>query len=356
MNVESKTIERLISLAHTAPSADNTQPWHFVWDEEYLHIKYDSQRVTGKTFPADSPATLLSIGAMIEIMMEAASAWRLDASLELNKDLPDKHDEYARIRIRPGSSIAHSDTLPQPASLRHTNRLAYLKRAIPHEIQTAQKQLKEGNARLSFFTDRKKVQKVAGLLKAASEVRFRTQEVHEWLGRSLRFSKKSVAAGDGLDVATLGLPPGGKLFLRLINSWNRMRVLNKLGIYKLVSAIDAAPVKSAPGLIAIISTSDSKGTIAAGRLLARSWIMLNQSGLAAHPYYVIADQLARARNASIPEDLVETVEQISKSSTTVFTLSEDETLHMLLRVGYAKKQPVLSRRLPLSKVYGAPTG
>jgi hypothetical protein len=117
MNLESNIIEKLISLAHTAPSADNAQPWHFIWDGEYLRIKYDSQRVTGKTFPANSPATLLSMGTVIEIIMGAASQWKLDAALELNEYLPDEHGEYAKIRIRQGNSTTRDDSLTHPSPL-----------------------------------------------------------------------------------------------------------------------------------------------------------------------------------------------------------------------------------------------
>ena len=348
MSVKYSTIQQLVALAHTAPSADNSQPWHFMWDGTCLSLKYDFQRVAGKTFPASSPATLLSMGAVIEIIMMAATDWQMSPELQLSENPGEDNGNYATFTFgRESSEIADV----HPAATRHTNRHAYQVKQIPDEIGLAQEKLREGSARCTLITDRANISQISHIVRIASEIRFRTKEVHQWLERSLRFSQASASQGDGMDVSTLGLPPGGKLFLRLICSWNRMYYLNKIWVYKLVSAIDSAPVKSAPGLIAITSRASPRGTLDAGRLLARSWIGLNQDGLAVHPYYVIADQLARHSVGQIPEELIHTADKVEKLSLNAFSLKKEDTLHMLLRVGYPKKQAVLSQRLPLSNIF-----
>ena len=63
----------IFKAARHAVSADNSQPWHFFWDGTSIKISYDLQRVKDTTFPAESPATLIAIGSVIEHMDQAAN-------------------------------------------------------------------------------------------------------------------------------------------------------------------------------------------------------------------------------------------------------------------------------------------
>ena len=110
-------------------------------------------------------------------------------------------------------------------------------------------------------------------------------------------------------------------------------------------------MKVAPAVVAIIGTTDRQGTIDAGRLLGRVWSHLNSRGIAVHPYYVVADQLARLREGTVPAKLVPQAERIRNESARLFGLGPDETLHMLLRIGYPTREAPSSRRLPLEQVF-----
>lgn len=144
---------------------------------------------------------------------------------------------------------------------------------------------------------------MASLVKDASQIRFQTQEIHEWLGRSLRFGKQAMQTRDGLDVATLDLPPGGSLFMRFISDWRRMKAMNFLGTHKFMSWVDSMPVKSAPAIIAIIGQAGFRETLSAGQLMQSIWIDLNEQGIAVHPYYVVPDQMNRLKDGVVPKDL-----------------------------------------------------
>ncbi len=351
MPVNNSTIRELAKTAHSAPSADNSQPWKLVWNGDCLSVVYDTERVIDKTFPPHSPATLLSIGSVVEILMNVATDWGMGPKLELCESLPTPAGVYAEIRFDTIEANDSQSRHRHPALLRHTNRLSYHSQPIPDDLCSDIESQRENHARTITIRDHRMIQRIASVVRRASEIRFQTQEIHEWLGRSLRFSKSNAEKGDGMDVATLGLPPGGKLFLRLISQWSRMRILNKFGLYKVVAGIDSAPVASAPALVAIIGSADPRGTFDSGRLMTRSWINLNRQGLSVHPYYVIADQLSRKRDNGIPSNLNALADDISNQSTDLFELRGDETLHMLFRVGYTKKKPRMALRLALDRVY-----
>lgn len=57
-----QTVKFLVTAGLQAPTADNSQPWHFSWDGSCLALSYDADRVSGLTFPSNDPATLLSVG------------------------------------------------------------------------------------------------------------------------------------------------------------------------------------------------------------------------------------------------------------------------------------------------------
>jgi len=333
-----------------APSADNTQPWHFDWDGHHLTIRYDTKRVQGKTFPPQSPATHITIGCALEYIHQLLTDANISYDLSLWPDHSEKQTKYAVIsNITADSHI--SENLNSPLFKRHTNRFSYKKDSISEPTIKLMTSSTEGAARIQALNDKLLIKTAAGLIKDASEVRFQTQEVHEWLGRSFRFSAADVRKSDGLDIKTLDLPPGGALFLRFIRPWSRMHALNKIGAYKFLAAIDAAPIKAAPALVAFIAPQTPQDALDAGRLITRTWIQLNAQGIAVQPYYVVADQLTRLADKTVPSELINQVEELKSQSQKLFQLNENETLYMLFRIGYPTKEPIRSRRLPIDQVF-----
>jgi len=315
-----------------------------------LSIKYDTERALGLTFPPRSPATLLSIGGVIENISQISISSEIPINLDLFPEDPDLPNCYARIGV-PAIEKNTRQSRQHPLFQRHTNRFPYRKEQIATNIVQTLKGLSEGSSRIRVFSEPGLISAVTELIRTASEVRFQTREVHEWLGKSLRFTKEAVKKADGLDVRTLDLPPGGELFLRFISNWKRIKFLNKVGIYKLLAAIDSMPVNKAPAVVAIIGDIDERGAMDAGRLLSRLWTSLNSRGIAVHPYYVVSDQLTRLQENKVPEKLVGQVEEMNVQGKQLFDLGEIETLHMLLRIGYPTRLPPRSTRLPLEKVF-----
>lgn len=336
-----------------APSADNSQPWRFEWNGNLLSVIYDIDRVQGQTFPANNPATLLSLGATIENIIELSRYYGIEADLFCPIESLSTTCSGAKISFQ---SVNNFELIISPTthltSERHTNRFAFHKTAVPQPIIDHTALLTENSSRLVIIDQKPAIHEISLLIKIASEIRFQTQEVHEWLGKCLRFTKEDVKKADGLDIRTLDLPPGGSVFLKFISSWKRMKLLNRIGAYKLLAQIDSAPIKAAPAIVAIIAPTTPQGAIDAGRLLCRSWTYLNTQKIAVHPYYVVSDQLARLKDKTVPETLIEQVQGLNQQCTKALALEEGETLHMFLRTGYPKcLNPTRSLRLPEENVF-----
>ena len=336
--------------AHQAPSADNSQPWRLDWYNSTLSVSYDTARVGHKTFPADSPATLLTMGAVMENINQAVTAVGWPLTWQIPPALPPDQPVYFQALIGQASKMAEVSTDELPLFKRHTNRLPYRSQVVPEALLNMLKNLTVSTARIIVLDQPQEIKLTAEMVRKASEIRFRTREVIEWFSKCMRFGGHNVAANDGLDVNTLDLPLGGSAFLRLISSWRRMKILNLFGAYKVMSFVDSSPVRDAPALIAIVGPSGFHDILAAGQLMERIWIILNAQDVAVHPYYVLADQLHRRQAGSIPHGLEKQADALFDETRQLFQFGQGEALQMLLRIGYPKKAPVRSKRLPLEAV------
>jgi hypothetical protein len=338
-------IRILLRAARAAPSADNSQPWCFSLGERMFSVAFDSERTGDCFFGPTSPATLLAVGGLAENIRETARVLGIDVHIENLVDSPTLGFPYLKVHLRQTCK----EQIPEDLAVfaRHTNRFAFHSRAIDSETLRSISSLQEAPARLNVISDPDQIREISKLVTTASEIRFQIKEIHLWLIQSLRFSEDEVAKGDGLDINTLLLPPGGKMFLRLLSDWERMKTLNRFGAYKLLAREEARLISKAPALIAVTAPGSTAGLLAAGQLMARTWTSLNAKKVAVHPYFVIPDQLNRLQDGVIPPKLVEKAKARQKGCPQMFAYNEGESLQMLLRVGYPKLDPQRSRRLPL---------
>jgi hypothetical protein len=342
-------VKLLASVSATAPSADNYQPWCFSWDGNQLSINYDTQRVGGTTFAHNNPGTLLGFGAILENLysLAATSGFKISVTLFPTKNV---EETIANVEFS-GEGLPHSYPADHPVRNRHTNRFRYQKKRIPASILEPIAAMREGSARLSVYRQPEHLTALRDLVKRASLVRFRTRDVHEMLAACLRFNEQEVSLGDGLDVRSLDLPPGGAQFLKFSADWRRISLLNKIGAHRFMAQVDSAPIKDSPAAIAFFGEATQSGAIETGRLITRTWITLNAQGVAVHPYYVVTDQLTRLAEGKVPHELEGEVRQLKTSSEHLFELAPTETLYMLLRIGYPTRDPQRSLRLPIDRLF-----
>jgi len=333
----------LMAAGHRAPSPDNSQPWQFLWDGVRLSINHRVKESHTKIFGPGSHGSLLTMGAISENLAQASKAAGLNPEW---KSTPNSDTCFLEARIDTSSLIAET-CWQHPLFNRHTNRLPFKQAPLPPPLLKQLTDSKEDGVHLSVLEDRNQIRTVEGWVNIASQARFQTREIHEYFASTLRFDAMAVEGGDGLNVDSFGLPPGGRSLLKLINDWPRLSLLNKLGIYRLLGGLEAKGLRQGAAILAISGPIDPDSVIAAGRLMERIWILLNDEGVAVHPYYVVSDQLQRLAAGRIPTHLVSGIENLDAE---IKQSLGPGTLHMLLRVGYPTKDPIKSRRLPLESV------
>ena len=337
----------LADAGHRAPSADNSQPWHFDVGRDSISIRFDQARCGTRQFGADAHTTLLAMGALIENVIQAAEAAQLDLRWDVaSGDFAES--PYFQAQFNPDAVIP-TEARQHALFTRHTNRAPYRQDPLPEDLQARIRSMAESSTQINLLTQAEEIRELARITELASRVRFQTPEIHKWLGDSLRFARKEVERGDGLDVATLELPPGGGMLLQITKDWQRMAFLNKVGAYKLFAAIEAMAIRKAPVMLVITGAEGARETLAAGRLMERAWLALNGEGVAVQPYYVVPDQFQRLGLGKVPRQLVDTATQVCQSVAQL--LGGGERLpHMILRVGYPQRDVTRSLRLPLASV------
>ncbi len=336
-------ISYLAEAGRLAPSADNSQPWRFGFDGRTLTLEFDEAR--GGSLGKDHPAVLLALGAVIENLVQAAQGAGMDSS---RWGFPAFAETGCLVRIPAPTQNLEAREIPQAIRARHTNRGPFARTPLADEIASRITQLREGCTHALVFNERGAISSLAQLVRLASELRFQTEEIHRWLAGSLRFTLEEVAAGDGLDVDTLSLPPGGRALSRYLADWRRMAFLNRFGAYKLLARVEAAQFTQAGAIVAIVGQDlGSRSWLDAGKLLERVWLYLTEQGVAVHPYFVLPDQLERLKTGRIPPNLHPAAERLAQEAEALFN---GTTPFMLLRVGRARKPAKRSRRLPLAVV------
>jgi hypothetical protein len=342
MGMNTQLIDILELLART-PSADNSQPWRFVVGESFICCHSLPAEQSHGPFGPLGHATLLSAGAMHESMHQLFGD---DARIESVIDA----DRWA-INLTHGTLPDPKGTAARRLAKRHTNRLPYTQEPV---VWPKLSEEWPGGGKILPINDPASISAIGAAVKTCSAARFNCQELHEWLFSSLRWNETEAARGDGLDIASLHLPPGGKQFMRFLAPWRRMQFLNRFGLYKVMAMTDARLVVEAPAIVAIVGQREPSSIWAAGRIMQASWVALNAAGFAVHPYYVVTDianRLAAGRlDASWRTPVEKQLERLGK----LLGLMPDSQIHMLLRVGTPSRAAKPSARLPLERLLDQP--
>lgn len=330
----------LIELAATAPSADNSQPWQFFETPEVIDCRYRDRASKQDPFGPLGHGTLMSAGALLENV----NALRPEAG-----ERPQIRIDASNWNIAIGLSGWHLPLDQATVSLlysRHTNRHPFTTlpaepiNFAPHSFSTRATQL----------TTPESIKQLAKALTDCSTARFNNQELHEWLFSSLRWTQSEVNSGTGLDIKTLHLPPGGRQFMQWIAPWERMRLLNRFGVYRILAAADSALFRQAPGVIAFIGGPGPEDILECGQLMQRTWLSLNAQGIAVHPYYVLTDLTNRLHQQKLSNEWAGKVSRAQAIAAEVLQLQQGEQVHMLFRIGTPLITPIRSKRLPVSEL------
>jgi len=341
--ITTMNIEEFIQIVTTAPSADNSQPWQFTVAGEKLIVKFHDRQNGHNIFGPLGHGTLISAGAIHENIKTILTA--AHQGKEFNVLIDEQHGWRIEIPIESINESPIDDTSHR-ILCRHTNRHPY--KPIPATPNIPLVHSESTDTRITLLTEKSSIQALTSSLRSCSEARFNDQELHEWLFSSIRWSERDAQSGTGLDISTLHLPPGGRHFMQWMAPWERMQLLNRYGIYKILALADSSLMRQAPAVIVLSGGSSVRDIWNAGRCMQRTWIELNEAGIAVHPYYAITDLLNSLQSGKLNQDWKKPISLAQANVRELLSLETDEHLHMVFRIGLPTVNPVRSQRLPAS--------
>jgi hypothetical protein len=119
--VTTRQVERIVTAANLAPSAENCQPWSFRWDGEVLSIAHDPDRAR-HVLNHREDVSRQALGAVLESIDVAAREEGLAAAARLSLDGPSR-STWATVGFSPSAERGHE--LFSGLALRCTDRRLY---------------------------------------------------------------------------------------------------------------------------------------------------------------------------------------------------------------------------------------
>ena len=355
--------EEMARAAIHAPSADNNQPWQFVTDGERLAVFLDR----GRSLPSDvnEMFDLTALGAAIENACLAAK--KLGYIPDVRYVHPKKGSEPFFATQSPDSKLIATidlvagdapDSLVDWVTQRCTCRKLYSTSRVEAETldQLAGETCGIDDVRLDWLSDRSQIRTFARLVATSDRFRFQYEPFHAELYRQLRFTVDEVErSGDGLDVRTLELPPGGAAVLRWLGNWNRMQQLSRWGLDRLLTIPSAQAVRRS-GAVGILSVGEStaEAFVCGGRAFQRVWLRATAERLALHPLGSLPIFLAHLQQCE-GQDLREKdrilTARLAAELHRLAAGTRERMIQIVFRVGYGPQPTERTRRRPAGDVF-----
>jgi len=348
----------LVRAAVLAPSPDNNQPWRFVSRDGRLRVYLDPQR----TLPSDVNAMydLMGLGAAIENMCIKARQLGYEPHVECAPWASGSNGEQTPKLVATLTFTAGGDpdTLFPHLATRCTWRKPYSTQPVAgsslEKLAGAARGFSE--VQLDWVTDRARIRAFARLIALSDRFRFEYEPFHHEIFRQLRFSAEvAEQTRDGLDVRTLELPPGAGFLLRRLRPWKRMKLINRLGLGRLLTLPSALTVWKS-GALGVLSLPEptTTGFLQGGRAMQRIWLAADAEDLALQPLgspAIFLGQLEQLEGRNLTVAHQRLSNGLGAWLRELVPGTAGRTLLMVFRLGHSSRPHVRSLRRPADEVF-----
>ncbi len=345
-----RDIEHIVNAAVLAPSGDNCQPWHFIWDGEKIGIKF--LPIQAEAFlDTQNVASWMALGATLTNMHIAAQEIGFKLELEL---FPTHTGEnmVALLRLQPIQSLNH----PLYSFLKHrcTNRRPYLSSPLPPKVRS--ELIHTANTipgvSLDLIEDKSAVAHIAKSTALFDRQFFRNKQIHDCLYRRIRWTpEESNKTRDGLPLGSLELNSFDSWGLRWAGPWARAQLITKLGFsgHGARRAESVYRRSAAMGLLTIDGI-EAEDFVLGGMVFQRLWLTVTQRGLSLQPVtgMMYLDLKYRFDRAALSKQEIVQIEKTRREIQLTFPNFVAKTPVMMFRLGTAEAPTARALRRPVS--------
>lgn len=285
--MDSQTRDGIVRAGIAAPSADNSQPWQFVWSGNRLDLHIDASR-SGSISDARQVLSDLAAGACLENMLVHARSLGYSAQVQTFPQ-PDQSLWVASMLWQQHGQEHAPEPLAEAIARRHTDRRFPWRGQI--EAQARQRlddQAKQIPGSRLWWPDNPQMKTHAlAILRHAETLRFKSPSLRAELFSSVRFQAGwHATCTEGLAPATLAVEAPMRPLFQALRHPRVMAPLNRLGAASMLGWRSAwLPARLSPGLCLVVAASRSRpDLVAAGRAMQRVWLQATLEGLSVQPY------------------------------------------------------------------------
>jgi hypothetical protein len=284
--VDQDRLREIIEAACLAPSGGNSQPWKFLFQDNYLYIFHDPY-FSYSLLDFNNLGSYISFGAMLEnIEIKSASL-----GLSVKEDIfPLKED------LRLIAAICFENTNPSNRYIhlapligeRLTNRTVSERKLLNEEDKSAFKAIASSipGANLQLFDDEQTLHEFAEILTNTERIRFLHPQGHyDTFVTELRFSQEEVEKSrDGMDIQTLNVSQSDIAALRIAKDPAAVAFLHKLEKGSGFKKITRKNVLAASSIgVITMNGRDAVHFLEGGRSLERIWLEANHRKISLQP-------------------------------------------------------------------------
>lgn len=337
--------ELVVYAASRAPSAGNQQPWQIIADDDAVTIVLDRTRTS--TLDVEHRASAVAVGAALYNAQVAAAARGVLDDIEI-VDAADTLAGRARLKgIDTGSRSADAETELDALLARGTRRgvgdgspLSASDLVRLHDAATSDR------TRLVALDDRADIDRFASIIARSDRARFLTPELHREMFAELTTDP---AAAEGIDVASLDLPPAMAGMLDVLRRADVMALLDEWGGGAALGADAGARAASSSAILVLVQQGTTPADYLRGGIVAQQlWVAAERLGFAVHPMtptflYAGDDATARTLSSNHGDELA----ALRREMLETWPLDAGEAPTIVLRLSRTDARAEVSRRLPV---------
>ena len=278
-------IHQILDLARWAPSGDNTQPWRFEILDDSRFVIHGFDTRDHCVYDLDGRPSQLSLGALIETIAIAASAFALSIHMGRRMNMPDSEPTIDVSLVQ--QSDRSVDHLLSAIPVRSVFRRPMQIRSISDRDRYALADAVGPDHELLWFSSWRDRLRWAALLWANAGLRLRLPEAFEVHRRVIEWNTRF--SPDRIPDQALGASAGTLMVMRAaMTSWNRVNFLNTWlgGTIGPRLEMDWIPALACGAHIAILAKKAPENIddhISSGRVVQRFWLTATQLGLQHQP-------------------------------------------------------------------------
>ncbi len=359
--IDDEIITAIVATACQAPSGGNSQPWKWIYKNNFLYLFHEVD-ISTQWLDYKHRGAHISFGAALENLCLEAYNHKLFPSIQMNDD--EDNLLVAQIAFEPASD----DYLKQNSAWfneyypflnqRLTSR--YLGNEEPIEISAMAELVKAAQsvngAQLSIVHQPDALKNMSKVVGMSERLMMTHKTAHEEFYNEIKWTAKDAETSRvGIDVRTVELSATEMAGFNLARNWNVVSNLIKWGGGGAFEKLGSKMIRSSSGLALLTMPNyTKKDFIEGGRALQRVWIKANQLGISVQPMSAAIFLFARlihGKGDGLSETMIKELAVIRKTHAALFEIDDTQGEVFLFRLFYASEPKVTSLRKHLSDVF-----